>query len=85
MSEEKVGKVMSFYSNINVAAIELTDGSLNVGDKIHIKGATTDFEQTVDSMQVEHEVVQEAEKGTSIGIKVKDKVRPSDEVFKITE
>ena len=76
---------MSFYSNINVAAIELTDGSLNVGDKIHIKGATTDFEQTVDSMQVEHEVVQEAEKGTSIGIKVKDKVRPSDEVFKITE
>ncbi|MBU2639687.1 MAG: translation elongation factor-like protein [Nanoarchaeota archaeon] len=85
MSEEKVGKVMSFYSNINVAAIELTDGSLSVGDKIHIKGATTDFEQTVDSMQVEHKVVQEAEEGTSVGIKVKDKVRPSDEVFKITE
>lgn len=84
MVEKKVGKVMSFYSNIGVAAIELTSGSLKIGDKIKIKGATTDFEQTVDSMQVEHEPVREADKGSSIGIRVKDKVRPNDQVFKIT-
>ena len=81
MAEKKVGKVMSFYSNISVAAIELTSGGLKIGDKIHVKGATTDFEQTVDSIQVEHEVVHEAAKGVSIGIKVKDKVRPNDKVF----
>lgn len=85
MAEEKIGKVMSFYGHIGVAAIELTDGSLKIGDKIKIKGATTDFEQTIDSMQIEHEVVQEAQKGSSVGIKVKDKVRPNDEVFKVTE
>ena len=85
MAEELVGKVMSFYGHLSVAAIELTDGSLKVGDKIKLKGATTDFEQSVDSMQVEHDAVQEAEKGSSVGIKVKDKVRPHDQVFKITE
>tara|TARA_Y100000034_G_C6658057_1_gene288378 strand:- start:273 stop:530 length:258 start_codon:yes stop_codon:yes gene_type:complete len=85
MSEEKVGKVMAFYAKINVAAIELTDGPLKIGDKIKLKGATSDFTQTVDSMQVEHDAVQEAAKGSSVGIKVKDKVRPNDEVLKITE
>ncbi|MAG52860.1 MAG: translation elongation factor-like protein [Nanoarchaeota archaeon] len=85
MSEEKVGKVMAFYAKISVAAIELTDGPLKIGDKIKIKGATTDFEQTVDSMQVEHDSVQDAAKGSSVGIKVKDKVRPNDQILKITE
>jgi putative protease len=85
MAETKIGKVMSFYSNVSVAAVELTDGNLKVGDKVHLKGATTDFEQTIDSIQIEHEVVQEADKGSSVGIKVKDKVRPNDEVLKITE
>jgi putative protease len=85
MSEEKIGIVMSFYSKVSVAAIELTDGSLKIGDKIKIKGATTDFTQTIESLQVEHETVQEAAKGTSVGIKVKDKVRPNDTVLKITE
>jgi translation initiation factor IF-2 len=85
MSEEKVGKVMAFYAKINVAAIELTEGSLRIGEKIKIKGATTDFVQSVDSLQIEHETVQEAVKGTSVGIKVKDKVRPNDDVLRITE
>jgi len=85
MAEKKIGTVMLYYAKVSVAAIELTEGSLKVGDKIKLKGATTDFEQTIDSMQIEHEVVQEAQQGASIGIKVKDKVRPNDNVFKITE
>ncbi|MBI5253725.1 MAG: translation elongation factor-like protein, partial [Euryarchaeota archaeon] len=58
-------------------------GTLSVGDNIRIKGATTDFEQKVESMQIEHASVQKAESGTSIGIKVKDRVRPNDVVYKI--
>ncbi len=85
MSEEKVGSVMAFYAKVSVAAIELTDGSLKIGDKIKVKGATTDFTQTIESMQVEHDAVQEAQKGSSVGIKVKDKVRPNDQILKITE
>ncbi|MBL7147419.1 MAG: translation elongation factor-like protein [Nanoarchaeota archaeon] len=79
--EKPVGKVFTYYSNIGVAAIDLT-GTLKVGDKILIKGATTNFEQKLDSMQIEHKSVKSAKKGQSIGIKVKDKVRPNDMVFK---
>ncbi len=77
-----VGKVFSYYSQIGVAAIELTAG-LKVGDKIRIKGDTTDFEQGVDSMQVEHDSVEKAKKGDSVGIKVKDKVRHNDIIYKL--
>lgn len=82
MAEKKIGTVMSYYSQIGVAAIEL-EGPLKIGDKVKIKGSTTDFEQTVDSMQIEHKKVSEAKKGASIGIKVKDKVRPNDAVYKL--
>ena len=64
-------------------AVNLTDGSLRVGDKILIKGHTTNFEQIIDSMQIEHKSVDKAEKGQSVGIKVKDRVRPNDVVYKI--
>lgn len=76
-----VGKVIHYYDGISVAAIDLTD-KIKVGDKIRIKGSTTDFTQTVDSMQVEHKAVKEAKKGDSIGIKVDDRVRPNDLVYK---
>ena len=82
MAEKKIGTVFSYYANIGVAAIQLTDGILKSGEMIHIKGTTTDFTQTVDSMQVEHKEVKEAKKGSSVGIKVVDRVRPNDEVFK---
>lgn len=83
MAEEKqVGKVTHFYGGLNVAVVELT-GSLKVGDKIHIKGATTDFTQEVASMQVEHKDIKEAKKGDSIGLKVAEKVRDGDLVFKV--
>ncbi len=84
MAEEKqIGKVFSFFSKIGVAAIELTDDSLILGNKIRFKGNTTDFEQEVESMQIEGEDVQEVGPGKSVGLKVKDKVRPGDLVFKI--
>lgn len=84
MPEELIGRVSDYFGKIGVAAIELT-GNLKVGDKIHIKGHTTDFEQTVDSMQIDRQGVQEAKTGDSIGIKVKEYCRGKDSVFKVTE
>ena len=78
----KVGKVTHYFAKIGVAVIEITDGSIKVGDEIHIKGHTTDFRQKVGSMQVEHENVEMAEPGQSIGVKVDDSVRASDVVYK---
>jgi translation elongation factor EF-1alpha len=68
-----------------VSIIELTVGELNVGDIVHIKGKHTDFTQTVDSIQIEHQNISHAEKGKSVGIKVKEKVREHDQVFKVSE
>lgn len=83
MPEEEIGKVASYFSKIGVAAIDITKGVLKAGDKIHIKGHTTDIEQNVDSIQIEHQNVPEAKPGDSIGIKVKDRVRDHDIVFKV--
>ncbi len=81
MAEEKeIGRVSGYFSQAGVAAIRLS-GSLKVGDKIHIKGHTTDVEQKVSSMQIERKPVKEAKKGDHIGIKVSDKVRPNDAIF----
>jgi len=85
LSEEnlvEVGKIAHFFMKINVAVVELSD-TLSVGDRIRIQGPTTDFEQTVDSMQIEHNSVKTAKKGESIGLKVKDKVRERDTVYKV--
>jgi len=83
MENIKIGIVIKFFSKPSVAAMEITDGTLNVGDRIRIHGATTDFEQSVDSMQVENSTITEAKKGDRIGIKVNDKVREHDIVYKI--
>lgn len=83
MSEKEVGEVSIFFSQVGVAAIKLSD-KLKTGDKIHIKGYTTDFEQIVDSIQVERKPLKEAKKGDHIGIKVKEKVRPKDKVYTIS-
>ncbi|GAF76625.1 unnamed protein product [marine sediment metagenome] len=79
--EKEIGKIFSYFSKIGVAAIKLTAG-LKKGDTIHIKGATTDFKQKVVSMQTENKVIESAKKGDDIGIKVKDRVRPNDKVYK---
>jgi translation elongation factor EF-1alpha len=83
MPEEEIGKVVGYFSKIAVAAIDITQGSLKVGDKIHIKGHTTDLEQIIESIQIEHQNVPEAKPGDSIGIKVKDRVRDHDMVYKV--
>jgi translation elongation factor EF-1alpha len=77
----EVGKVAHFYGHINVAVVVVT-GSISVGDKIVIKGPTTDIEQTVDSMEIEHAKVMKATAGQSIGMKVKYRVRENDTVYK---
>jgi len=78
----EIGKVTHFFSKISVAIIELTD-VLSVGDQIAIKGPTTSVEQAVDSMQIEHENVQKATSGQNIGLKVNDRVRENDMVYKV--
>ncbi|RLF61454.1 MAG: translation elongation factor-like protein [Thermoplasmata archaeon] len=80
---EEVGEVFTYFSKIGVAGIKITKGKLRLGDKIRIKGATTDFEQVVESMQIEKTPVEEAEAGQSFGIKVKEKVRKGDKVYKL--
>jgi selenocysteine-specific translation elongation factor len=84
MTEEVIGKVSDFFARPVVAGIELT-APLNVGDKIKIKGHTTDLEMTVDSIQIKNVTVTAAKAGDSIGIKVTDRVRKGDSVYKITE
>ena len=83
MAEGKtqIGNVTNFYSKISVAVVQLT-APVNVGDKILIKGDTTNFEQAIESMQIEHKNIPRAEASQSIGLKVKDRVRPGDVVYK---
>jgi len=78
----EVGRVTHYFTKISVAVVELS-APLAVGDRIRIRGPTTDFEQTVESMQIEHENVERAEAGQSIGLKVKERVREKDRVYKI--
>ena len=83
MGEElrEVGRVSHFFGHINVALIEVTD-TISVGDKIAIKGPTTDIEQTVESMEIEHAKLKQTTAGQSIGMKVKGRVRDKDTVYK---
>ncbi|MBU1102720.1 hypothetical protein KJ853_03645 [Patescibacteria group bacterium] len=85
MAEEKlIGKISHYYNNIGVGIIELTD-KLARGEKIHVKGSSTDFEQAVDSMQVEHEEIEAAKTGDAVGLKVAQKVKEGDEVYRVLE
>ena len=83
MEEEKVGRVEKFFAKPSVAAIEVTAGVLRIGDRLHFKGHTTDFEEIISSMQVENQPIEEAKPGDLIGIKVKERVRDNDTVFKV--
>jgi len=84
MPEEVVGKVSDFFAHPVVAGIELT-ATLKVGDTIHIKGHTTDMELTVGSMQINNVDVTEAKAGDAIGVKVSERVRRGDIVYKVTD
>ena len=84
MNEEEIleiGTVKHFFSKISVAIIDLT-APLSVGERILVKGPSTDFEMTVDSMQIEHKAIQRAEGGQSIGLKLSSQARERDVVYK---
>lgn len=80
--EKKIGEVKHYYSDIQVAVIKLED-KLEIGDRIRFEGHTTDFEQEVESMEIEHESIETAGRGQKVGLKVKQRVRESDEVFQV--
>ncbi len=84
MEKKPIGEITHFFSKINVAVIKLDD-ELKVGDTISIEGATTNFQQKVESMQVEHNNIEKAEKGMEVGLKVSDAVRVGDKVLKVEE
>jgi selenocysteine-specific translation elongation factor len=84
MPEKEIGKVSDFFARPVVAGVEMS-GSLKLGDTIHIKGHTTDLEFAVDSMQINNANVTEAKSGDSVGIKVNERVRRGDIVFKVTD
>lgn len=84
MPEEEVGKVSDFFARPVVAGIELT-GTIKAGDRLHIKGHTTDIELVAGSMQIDNVNVQEAKTGDAVGIKVPDRVRRGDTVYKVTD
>ncbi|HEC94546.1 MAG TPA: hypothetical protein ENI45_01100 [Thermoplasmatales archaeon] len=85
MVEEKIGTVEHFFTKVSVAAIRVTDGELRIGDTIHIVGATTDFTQKVESMEINRKPIEVAKPGDEIGIKVKERVREKDTVYKVKE
>ena len=85
MKEQEIGHVSKFFVQISVAGIEITAGELHAGDKIRIVGHTTDLKMSIESMQVEHESVESAVKGDSIGVKVTEKARRNDKVVKLVD
>ena len=82
MGEEKIGFVSNYFSKISVAAVEITHGTVSVGDTLHFLGHTTNFECTVHSMQIEHSSVIDVKKGDSVGVKVPETARKGDRVYK---
>jgi len=81
-AKKQIGTITHFYNNINVGVIALSD-TIKVGDTISIEGETTNFKQKVDSMQIDRDSVKAAKKGQEIGLKVKDRVREHDLVYKV--
>ena len=85
MAEVELGKVTHYFSKIGVAAIQITQDTLCVGDTIHVKGHTSDFTQKIDSMQIDNKAVNEATVGQSVGLRIKEHAREHDQVFKVVE
>lgn len=83
MPEEEIGVIVKFFAKPSVAALEVTNGSIKPGDVLKYQGHTTDFEETISSMEVDNEPVQEAKAGDLVGIQVKERVREGDKVYKV--
>lgn len=84
MAEQRIGEVMKFFAKPSVAAVKITAGEIRVGDTLKFTGHTTDLTMPLDSMEVNNQKVPQAVAGDYIGVKVPDRVRPGDEVFKVT-
>lgn len=84
MGEQKVGEVFRYFDKVMVAGVKITDGSLSIGDTVRIKGATTDFKQKVDSIQIDRNPIQKAIAGQQVGLKVSTPVKPGDTLYKVT-
>jgi len=84
MAETRIGTVTHYFGHLHVAGVDITDGELRKGDTIRIKGHTSDFQQTVESIQIEHEAVELAKPGDSVGIEVIEQAREHDKVYKVT-
>jgi translation elongation factor EF-1alpha len=85
MEEKRIGTVVDYFAKIGVVAFRVEEDGLKVGDTIHIKGHTTDFTEQVNSMQIDRESIQEAKVGDDVGIKVKERARKKDAVYKVVE
>jgi len=83
MEEKEIGKIIHYFGKVSAGIIKLTD-TLKVGDTVHIKGAHDDLTQVVESMQIEHKILQEGAAGEEVGIKVSGKVHENDKVYKVT-
>jgi len=81
--KEEVGRVFKFFAKPSVAAINITAGEIKVGDTIHIEGETSNFTQKIESMEIDKVKVDAAKAGQSVGIQVKERVRPNDKVYKV--
>ena len=84
MTETRIGTVTHYWNHLHVAGVAISDGELREGDRIHIKGHTSDFEQEVDSMQIDHEKVRVAKAGDEIGLGVIEHAREHDIVYRVT-
>ncbi|MFH1453216.1 MAG: EF-Tu/IF-2/RF-3 family GTPase [Armatimonadota bacterium] len=84
MEEKYIGSIAHYFSHLSVAAMTIEEGELKVGDKVHIKGHTTDLITTIESLETEHHKLDTAKPGDDIGFKVPDHVREHDKVYKIT-
>ncbi len=85
MSEEQIAVVVKFFSKPSVAALQITSGTIKKGDILRYKGHTTDFNQELTSMEIDNEPVEEAKAGDMVGVKVKERVRENDKVYKVFE
>lgn len=83
MREEKIGEVVKFFAKPSVAAVKVTEGVLEVGDTVKITGHTTDIEMKIESIEINNQKVEKAVAGDFVGVKVPDRVRQGDEVFKV--
>ncbi len=85
MAEEEVGVVIKFFTKPSVAALKITKASIKRGDILKYKGHTTDFTEEVKSMEIDNQPVDEAKVGDTIGIKVEERVREKDVVYKVVD